>query len=354
MSVPADPGLSQSGPALSPGPTRLLQKSVTNLLEKLDLSTEDVTGNKGLLLVLLTEVLLLCGAAGMMASLYACGQLDKVDDLFSQMWDLASGEKKSAEIGHTTTKTIHIITATFVHILLVPQLYILVVNANEKLTLALQLMLALLLMVLTLITQTVQTVLTDNIEDKGSCEDRETCFHGYMAWMLFLNIVVFLTIIFIRVLFNMRLRNWIVGIRVVGPILEFIVSRRSKDFQSLILVIILMVTVLSGSIINTKQLYGNDLPEEIESRTWEILLDLGSALLCLTGFLVLVLIFFHNHTMYSHTRLVSKRRLEQELASLGERHKQVLTKDREISKTKYCPVSRSARPVSSPQQLGIH
>ena len=351
MSVPADPGLSQSGPALSPGPTRLLQKSVTNLLEKLDLSTEDVTGNKGLLLVLLTEVLLLCGAAGMMASLYARGQLDKVDHLLNQIWDLASGEKKYAEI---ETKTIHIITATFVHILLVPQLYILVVSANEKLTLALQLMLALLLMVLTLITQTVQTVLTDNIEDKGNCEERETCFHNHMAWMLFLNIVIFLTIIFIRVLFNMRLRNWIVGIRVVGPILEFFVSRRSKDFQSLILVINLMVTVLSGMILNTKQLYGSDLPEEIESRTWEILLDLGSALLCLTGFLVLVLIFFHNHTMYSHTRLVSKQRLEQELASLGERHKQVLTKDREISKTKYCPVSRSARPVSSPQQLGIH
>ena len=210
-------------------------------------------------------------------------------------------------------------------------------SANEKLTLVLQLVLALLMMMMTLTTQTLQTVLQKNISDGAGCQERETCIHSYMAWMLFMNIVAFLSIIFIRVLFNMRLRNWIVGIKMVGPVIEFLVSRKSKDFQALILIITLMVTVLSGMILNTKQLYANDMPEEVKSKTVELLVDLGSALMCLAGLLVLVLIYFHSHTMFSHTNLVSEHDLEQELASLGERHKQVLVKDRLTSKTKYCP-----------------
>merc|ERR1719318_1433227 len=175
---------------------------------------------------------------------------------------------------------------------------------------------------MTLITQTVQTVLETNTQDDSDCTDKETCLHGYMAWFLFINIFVFLTIIFIRVLFNMRLRDWIIGFKIIGPIIEFAVSRRSRDFQSLILILILIVTVLSGMIVNTKQVYGSIMPEEIESSTVEILIDLGSAMICLTGLLSLVLIYFHSHTILSHTRLVPGSKLEQELASLGESHKQ--------------------------------
>ena len=68
--APADQSLSVSGPVLSLGPTRLLKNSVTNLVDRLDLSTTGNAGHGGLLLVLLAEVLLVCGAAGRMVSLH--------------------------------------------------------------------------------------------------------------------------------------------------------------------------------------------------------------------------------------------------------------------------------------------
>ena len=68
---------------------------------------------------------------------------------------------------------------------------------------------------------------------------------------------------------------------------------------------------------------------------------------------MLVLIYFHSHTQvkFSHIKLVPEQELEQELAFLGERrHKQVLSKDKLTSKTKYSP--ETCDPVRSGQQLG--
>ena len=353
MSTPRKDHLTVSGPIISPGPTRKLRESVVSLLDRLDLSTKDHTGLGGVLLVLLTELMLLCGATGRILSLYASGQLDNMHEMFHTVWDLMiGGKRKGADIDFGLIKTIHMINATFIFVLLVPQLYILAVNADEQLTLVLQMVLALLVMVLTLFSQTLHTVLAQNMPDNKHCSERGTCLHSYMAWVLFVMIVVFLAVIFIRVLFNIRFKNLIAGFKIIGPLIEFCVSRRFKDFVSLNLILILIMTVLSGMILNTKQVFSTYVPEEMEAMTWEILLDLGSAMMCLTGLLSLVLIYCHNHIIFSHTKLVSEQRLNEELAILGERHKQVLMKDRVVSETKYCPVSRSARPVRSAQLFG--
>jgi len=301
----------------------------------------------------LTEILLIGGAASRILSLYISGQLDgEFVGLLDTAWHLSNGDTNVTDIDNTLAKSIHMVISTVIHMFVLPQLYILVVKADEKLTLVLQLVLAVLVMVTSLITQTLGTVLKNRLPNSSDCTERGTCLHNYMAWVLFINIIVFLLVIFIRVLFNMRCKGLILGFKIVGPLIEFCVSRRSKDFQALMLILILMMASLSGMILNTKQLYINSTPEQIEANIGPILLDLGSAMMCLTGMLCLVLIYFHSHTLVSHTKLVSGHRLDQELASMAERHKQVLTKDRKISKTKYCPVSRSAHPVKSPQLLG--
>ena len=349
MTSQSTPDLTSSGPAISPGPTRRLRESVVNLVDKLDLSTSDGT-KYGRLLLIFTEIMLIAGAASRILSLYVSGQLDQVGEVLHIRVHLLNGEK--LEIKHTLENTIHMVTSTVIHLFLLPQLYILVVTADEKLTQTLQLVLAVLVMVLTLVTQTIGTLLKNKIPDNPDCTIRGTCLHSYMAWVLFITIIAFLLVIFIRFLFNMRCRSLIVGFKIVGPLIEFVVSRRSKDFLSLMLILILMMTSLSGMILHTKQLYSTHSPEEIEASVLEILLDLGSAMLCLISMLCLVLVYFHSHTIISHTKLVSGHRLDMELASLGERHRQVLTKDTKISKIKYCPVSRSAQPVRSPQLLG--
>ena len=350
MTSQSTPDLTSSGPAISPGPTRRLRESVVNLVDKLDLSTSDGT-KYGRLLLIFTEIMLIAGAASRILSLYVSGQLDEVGEVVHITVHLVNGEKRKLEINHALENTIHMVTSTVIHLFVLPQLYILVVTADEKLTQTLQLVLAVLVIVLTLVTQTLGTLVKNKIPDYSGCTDRGTCLHSYMAWVLFITIIAFLLVIFIRFLFNTRCRSLIVGFKIVGPIIEFAVSRRSKDFLSLMLILILMMTSLSGMILHTKQLYSTHSPEEIEASVLEILLDLGSAMLCLIGMLCLVLVYFHSHTIISHTKLVSGHRLDMELASLGERHRQVLTKDTKISKIKYCPVSRSAQPVRSPQLL---
>jgi len=352
MSSQSVPEITSSDPVLTPGPTRRLRDSVINLVDKLDLHTKEDTRH-GRLLLLFTELLLIGGAAARILSLYISGQLkgEELVRLLDTTWHLSNGDTNVTDMDNTLAKSVHMVTSTAIHLLVLPQLYILVVKADEKLTQVLQLVLAVLVMVTTLVTQTLGTVLKNKMPN-NECQERGTCLHSHMAWVLFINIIIFLLVIFIRVLFNMRCRGLIVGFKVVGPLIEFCVSRRSKDFQALLLILILIMTSLSGMILNTKQLYDGSTPEEIEASTTAILLDLGSAMMCLTGMFCLVLIYFHSHRLISHTKLVSGHRLDQELASMAERHKQVLTKDKKISKTKYCPVSRSAQPVRSPQLLG--
>ena len=69
MSTARKDHLTVSGPIISPGPTRKLRESAVSLLDRLDLSTKDHTGLGGVLLVLLTELMLLCGATGRILSL---------------------------------------------------------------------------------------------------------------------------------------------------------------------------------------------------------------------------------------------------------------------------------------------
>ena len=338
-----------SGPALLLGPTRLLKNSEKNLMARLGMSTVPTYGRGGLLLVLLAELLLVFGAASRMVSLHTSGQLNRVTEVLDTFWELFYGNVET-EIDAKVIKPLHMITATCGHMLLIPQLYILVVYAEEKVTIVLQLVLVLLVMVLTLITQTVHTIMGNTEIEELNCETKKSCFHILLAWMLLVNICIFLSIIIIRLIFSCRLKNWIIGIKIIGPIIDFSVSRRSRDFQSLVLIIILIVTVMSGMILNTDQLHSSKL-DEINSKEVVVVTDLVSALVCLAGLLVLFIIYFYSHTCYSHTKVVSEHRLEQELTLLGERHKEVLMKNRKVSKNKYCPVTRTARPGNSGQML---
>ena len=356
--TPADQVDSISGPVLSLGPTRLLKNSENNLLARLGLSTTPTTGQSGLLLVLLAELLLCCGAAGRMLSFQMNDQLDRLDLKMDLLWDLLKGENVE-EINRLDLSLLHMMTATLGHMILIPQLYILVVYAEEKLTLMLQLVLALLVVVLALGMHALDVKLEnqakpENVtqEAEDDHQDRGLGLHKAWGWILAINIIIFLTITFIRVLFNLRLKNWIINIKCIGPIINFLVSRRSREFQSLVLIIVLSVTVLSGMILNTNLLYSDKSEEMIQSKTSALLVDLMSALVCLLGLMVLFMIYLYSHTSYSHTRVVGEHRLEQELVMLGERHKQVLVRDNAISKTKYCPVTRSARPGDSGQLLG--
>ena len=141
-------------------------------------------------------------------------------------WNLAAD--KTNTIDKENIKVMHMLFSLLVHVLLVPQLYMMVIVTKEKTTLMLQLILVILLLIFTASTQGLLSILK---YDK-SCQERNTCMHRNWAWFLFLNIVVFVSIILVRLLYNLRWREWLLNIKVLGPILDFLVSRKCRDFQA--------------------------------------------------------------------------------------------------------------------------
>ena len=339
------------GPPIGIGPTRRLNESVLNLLERLNLSQKGNNRN-GRKLVILAEVLLICGFALRILSMYFNEQLDHFNIWNSTLWaEELRGIGMVDKMKHReASKALHMTIMSFVFFLVVPQLYLLTVMANETVTLVLQSVLAILIMGLT-VGFNVYTLMVVQVECSSTL-----CVHKNTAILLNLVIFVLMTIILVRMLLQLRFRKWILNIKVVGPFIHFLVSRRSKDFQVLLLMIFQIVTITSGMITNSTQFVDAALekgPAAIENKIlYLILFDLLSALPCLGGMLVLILIYFHDHAEFSHSQLVSEVELDQELGFLGKRHSDVLLKDNLVSKTRYRPVTRLPyAPVSSGQLI---
>ena len=330
-----------SGKPLAPGPTRLLNLSLMNLVDNLGLSpTLKAKPSRRKFYVLLAELLLISSAVGTYLSIYFDGRLEEMANFFDHWIRMQADDDKSDISSIRTGCTL---LSTITDIVLVPQLYMLVMMTNEALTLMLQFSLAVIVMALTLASRAIREEAT-----RVECEENETCFYSQASWIYAINLFLFLVIIFIRVLFKLRLKDSITRIRIIGPIIQFISSRKFKDFQALGLLIFLIVSVATRMEGEVKVMVNEK--DEPDVQTALILLGI-SGTFSFWGFLVLILIYLESHHNYSHSHLVSHEELEEKLFALGERHKELLMKDRQVSKTKYCPYTRSAGPVRSGQHL---
>ena len=113
----------------------------------------------------------------------------------------------------------------------------------------LQFILTVVILLATGVTQAVQKSITDTKEE--TCLERRTCAHNSWGWYLFFNNIWFSVTVLIRLLFNLRWRTWLTGLRVVGPLLAFLTSRKCREFQALCLMACLGATTLSGLVLHT-------------------------------------------------------------------------------------------------------
>ena len=115
------------------------------------------------------------------------------------------------------------------------------------------------------------------------------------------------------------------------------------------MLLFLTFTVISGSVLNMKQRFRGVKSVALDRET-EVVVDAIYIVFTVTWLLLLFWIYCQVHHRYTHTMLVRESLLEQELAMLGDRHKEALL-DNKYSKYSYCPHSKEPdHPVNSGQR----
>jgi len=331
---------------------RKLRKDELQLLEDLGLHEEEPLSFTKV--VWGVEVLLLASAAMLFLTMHLAGELDQfspldaLDTLFnpegSKDLDLEDRNEMDVHIQNKVSlRNFHVMASMVGHVVLVPQLVMLVLMAKEKTSMVLQFILTVVILVVTSFTQAVQKTITNGMEE--TCLERRTCAHNSWGWYFFVNNMWFSITVLIRLLFNLRWRSWITGLRVVGPLLAFLTSRKCREFQALCLMACLGATTLSGLVLHTA---GLSREGEVPS-TGTIV---AASLTCLLTFAALSLLlaaYLLPHFSFNHRTVVPEAELRAALERLGEAHREELS--RRWWDGRYSPFTGTGETRLPPQQI---
>ena len=333
------------------GPLRKLRKAELQLLEDLGLfEQEPLSYTK---VVWGVEVLLLASAAMLFLTMHLAGELKQFSplDALQALFNPKGGDSKDRTIeieemstlNEASLRNFHVMASMVGHVVLVPQLVMLVLVAEEKTSMVLQFILTVVILLTTGVTQAVQKTITAGKEE--TCLERRTCAHNSWGWYFFINNIWFSATVLIRLLFNLRWRTWLTGLRVVGPLLAFLTSRKCREFQALCLMACLGATTLSGLVLHTAGLSR----EGSAPSTGTIV---AASLTCLLTFAALSLLlaaYLLPHFGFNHRNVVSEAELKAALERLGEGHRQELS--RRWWDGRYSPFTGAREARLPPQQI---
>ena len=331
------------------GPLRKLRKAELQLLEDLGLfEQEPLSYTK---VVWGVEVLLLASAAMLFLTMHLAGELKQFSplDALQALFNPKGGDSKDRieieemnTLNEASLRNFHVMASMVGHVVLVPQLVMLVLVAEEKTSMVLQFILTVVILLTTGVTQAVQKTITAGKEE--TCLERRTCAHNSWGWYFFINNIWFSATVLIRLLFNLRWRTWLTGLRVVGPLLAFLTSRKCREFQALCLMACLGATTLSGLVLHTAGLSR----EGSAPSTGTIV---AASLTCLLTFAALSLLlaaYLLPHFSFNHRNVVTEAELTAALDRLGEAHRQELS--RRWWEGRYSPFTGAREARLPPQQ----
>jgi len=334
---------------LEEGPLRKLRKAELQLLADLGLhEQEHLSYTK---VVLGVEVLLLASAAMLFLTMHLAGELDQfspLDALQALFSSQGTSEDRTIEMevdlrNVHSLRNFHVMASMVGHVVLVPQLVMLVLVSEEKTSMVLQFILTVVILLTTAVTQALQKTITTHKEE--TCLERRTCAHNSWGWYFFINNIWFSATVLIRLLFNLRWRTWLTGLRVVGPLLAFLTSRKCREFQALCLMACLGATTLSGLVLHTAGLSREGTPPSTGT-------IVAASLTCLLTFAALSLLlaaYLLPHFSFNHRNVVSEAELKAALERLGEAHRQELS--RRWWDGRYSPFTGAREARLPPQQI---
>jgi len=335
---------------LEEGPLRKLRRAELQLLEDLGLHEQEPLSFTKVVWGL--EILLLASTAMLFLTMHLAGEfdqfspLDALETLFNPQSHGNLEDRNEMEMqiqNEHSLRNFHVMASMVGHVVLVPQLVMLVLVAKEKTSMVLQFILTVVILLVTSLTQAVQKTISAGKEE--TCLERRTCAHNSWGWYFFINNIWFSATVLIRLLFNLRWRTWLTGLRVVGPLLAFLTSRKCREFQALCLMACLGATTLSGLVLHTAGLSR----EGSAPSTGTIV---AASLTCLLTFAALSLLlaaYLLPHFGFNHRNVVSEAELKAALERLGEGHRQELS--RRWWDGRYSPFTGSREARLPPQQI---
>jgi len=297
------------------------------------------------------EILLLASTAMLFLAMHLAGELDQFSplDALESLFDPQSQgnqEDRDVEVkiqNEDSLRNFHVMVSMVGHVVLVPQLVMLVLVGQEKTTMVLQFVLTVVILLVTSLTQAVQKTISADQEE--TCLERRTCAHNSWGWYFFINNIWFSATVLIRLLFNLRWRTWLTGLRVVGPLLAFLTSRKCREFQALCLMACLGATTLSGLLLHSAGLSrAGKVPstETMVAASLTCLLTLAALSLMLAAYLI-------PHFSFNHRNVVPEAELRAAFERLGEAHREELS--RRWWDGRYSPFTGSCDARLPPQQI---
>ena len=309
---------------LREGPLRKLRKAELQLLEDLGLHEE-----KPLSLAKVVwgvEVLLLASVAMQILTMHLAGQLEHfspLDALNALFTGQTLGHGKLEDEREDSLRNLHVMASIVGHVFFVPQLLMLVLVAEEKTSMVLQFIF---MVIISLVTATTH-VLSHTIKAKReeTCNERRSCTHNIWGWYFFINNIWFSVTVLLRLLFNLRWRMWCTNLRVVGPLIAFLTSRKCREFQALCLMACLGATTLSGLVLYWPGFSGDGGDGKIPS-TGTIVAASSTGVLTFAALTLLLASYLVPHFSFNHRTVVSEAELKAALERLGEDHREELSK----------------------------
>ena len=333
------------------GKTRLLKLSETRLLKRLKIEENPKLEIKEKILITIAVILILTSFVTRILLTTYLEHDEESNQSFPRTIErmLSTEERLDDTQTHLEDlKMVHIIGTSVTGLLLLPHLFLLGLLPEKGLNLIAQLIVSVVILAVGAFNEHNQVLIGvyhDHVGD--SCHTRFSCNHASVSAVLYVINVFFVVTTIFRILLQTKYRPNIVNLKCIGPYIEFFLSRRSRDFQSLTMLLFLTFAVVSGAVLHKRQRF-NGLIHNVPNRLTEIIVDAVSTLSMVCWLLLLFWIYAQIHHRYTHTILVKKDVLEEELELLCERHKQALTDVKKISRFSYNPVSMNPdNPVNS-------
>ena len=230
----------------------------------------------------------------------------------------------------------HVIMSTIVAKIFLPHLFLFGLVPEGRVTLFLQILMSIATFVLTIANAQVQNGIMNTYDNKSclyfqvnnltDCQGRKSCNHHSTSWVLLVTIIAFVLITILRILFRTKIKNLILGFKVLGPCIKFITSRRGRDFVAITMLLFLTLSITSGTVLNMgfkfrMQVYDK---EDVKTRIFEAIFDTITTLVTVTWLMLLFWIYAQVHHRFTHSLLVEEDMLEEELERLGEEYKDTL------------------------------
>ena len=180
---------------------RKLRKAELQLLEDLGLHEQKPLSYTKV--VWGVEVLLLASTAMLFLTMHLAGELHEFSplDALEALFTHSQGNSKDRALevdlrNENSLRNFHVMASMVGHVVLVPQLVMLVLVAEEKTSMVLQFILTVVILLATGVTQAVQKSITDAKEE--TCLERRTCAHNSCDWYFFINNIGFIVTVLIR------------------------------------------------------------------------------------------------------------------------------------------------------------